>query len=267
MHGWRASTISSRCDRNRSSPVIPSLVFPRRQGDRLDTRVHPRPDEVREVDWVGGITARMIITIDKIWPTLSRAARALVVCFAFVGSQLGAESPAFAGSRFDGQWNLVFGDTARRLRSQLQFHGRRREWEHHSSQHPHVQGPRGVVGRRSRISQGWTEVRVRIGQDLRRGWPRRLERPLGPIAMCGDVDGAEELKLPRTASTDDVTHYALASAMQTAATEAWAAAGRTASRSNGAAGVVPAWASGSASSNGSRHLERAGLSAAEPSAR
>src|SRR5260370_40274687 len=95
-------------------------------------------------------------------------------------------------------------------------------------------------------------------------WP---ERPLGPIAVCGDVDGAEELKLPRTASTDDVTHYALASAMQTAATEAWAAAGRTASRSNGAAGVVPAWASGSASSNGPRHLERAGLSAAEPSAR
>ncbi len=28
MHGWRASTISSRCDRNGSSPVIPSLVFP-----------------------------------------------------------------------------------------------------------------------------------------------------------------------------------------------------------------------------------------------
>ena len=46
--------------------------------------------------------------IDKIWPTLSRAARALVVCFAFVGSQLGVQSPAFAGSRFDGQWNLVF---------------------------------------------------------------------------------------------------------------------------------------------------------------
>jgi hypothetical protein len=157
-------------------------------------------------------------------------------------------------------------DTARGLRSQLQFHGRRREWEHQSSQHPHVQGPCGIVGRRSRISQGRTEVRVRIGQALRRGWPRRLERPLGPIAMCGDVDGAEELKLPRTASTDDVTHYALASAMQTAATEAWAAGGRTASQSNGAAGVAPAWASGSAPSNGSRHLERAGLGAAEPSA-
>jgi hypothetical protein len=46
--------------------------------------------------------------IDKIWPTLSRAARALVVCFALAGSQLGAQSPAFAGPRFDGQWNLVF---------------------------------------------------------------------------------------------------------------------------------------------------------------
>ena len=158
-------------------------------------------------------------------------------------------------------------DTARGLRSQLQFHGRRREWEHQSSQHPHVQGPRGVVGRRSRISQGRTEVRVWIGQDLRRGWPRRLERPLGPISVCGDVDGAEELRLPRTASRDDVTHFALAGATQTAATEAWAAACRTASRSNGAAGVAPAWASGSALSNGSRHLERAGLSAAEPTAR
>src|SRR6266478_8691235 len=56
----------------------------------------------------GGIAARRIIMIDKIWPTLSRAARALVVCFALAGSQLGAQSPAFAGSRFDGQWNLVF---------------------------------------------------------------------------------------------------------------------------------------------------------------
>jgi hypothetical protein len=45
--------------------------------------------------------------IDKMSPTLSRAAKALVVCFAFAGSQLGAQSPAFAGSRFDGQWNLV----------------------------------------------------------------------------------------------------------------------------------------------------------------
>jgi hypothetical protein len=45
--------------------------------------------------------------IDKI-RTLSRAARALAMCFAFAGSQLGAPSPASASSRFDGQWNLVF---------------------------------------------------------------------------------------------------------------------------------------------------------------
>ena len=30
--------------------------------------------------------------IDKIWPTLSRAARALVVCFALAGSQLGSDA-------------------------------------------------------------------------------------------------------------------------------------------------------------------------------
>ena len=46
--------------------------------------------------------------IEKIWPAPSRAAKALVVCFAFAGTQLGAQSAAFASSRFDGQWNLVF---------------------------------------------------------------------------------------------------------------------------------------------------------------
>ena len=46
--------------------------------------------------------------IDKIWPALSRAARALLVCFAFAAAQMGAPSPASASSRFDGQWNLVF---------------------------------------------------------------------------------------------------------------------------------------------------------------
>jgi hypothetical protein len=30
------------------------------------------------------------------------------VCFVSAGSQPGAQSPAFAGSRFDGPWNLVF---------------------------------------------------------------------------------------------------------------------------------------------------------------
>ena len=56
----------------------------------------------------GGIATERMIMIDKIWPALGRAARTLVVCFAFAGSQLGAQSPAYAGSRFDGQWNLVF---------------------------------------------------------------------------------------------------------------------------------------------------------------
>jgi hypothetical protein len=46
--------------------------------------------------------------IDKMWPGLGRAARALAVCYAFAGSQLGVPSPASASSRFDGQWNLVF---------------------------------------------------------------------------------------------------------------------------------------------------------------
>jgi hypothetical protein len=81
----------------------------RQQSDRLDARVHPQLNEIREVDRdSGGLAAKRTILIDKMLPTLSRAAKALVVCFAFAGSQLGAQSPAFAGSRFDGQWNLVF---------------------------------------------------------------------------------------------------------------------------------------------------------------
>jgi hypothetical protein len=84
------------------------LVFPTTTRRATGHAAQPRPDEVREVDRVGGIAAKRIIMIDQIWPTLSRAARALVACFAFVGSQLGAQSPAFAGSRFDRQWNLVF---------------------------------------------------------------------------------------------------------------------------------------------------------------
>jgi hypothetical protein len=38
----------------------------------------------------------------------SRAAKALVACLAFAEVLLGAHSPVSAGSRFDGQWNLVF---------------------------------------------------------------------------------------------------------------------------------------------------------------
>jgi hypothetical protein len=40
--------------------------------------------------------------------SLSRAARALFTCSAFVGVLLGANSPVSASPRFDGQWNLVF---------------------------------------------------------------------------------------------------------------------------------------------------------------
>jgi hypothetical protein len=41
------------------------------------------------------------------WPTLSRATRALFVCLALGGS-LGIGRQALAGSRFDGTWNLTF---------------------------------------------------------------------------------------------------------------------------------------------------------------
>jgi hypothetical protein len=44
---------------------------------------------------------------NKMWPTLSRATRALFVCLALAGS-LGIGRPALADSRFDGTWNLTF---------------------------------------------------------------------------------------------------------------------------------------------------------------
>jgi len=42
------------------------------------------------------------------WPTLSRATRALFVCLVLAGSNLGIPRQAVAGTRFDGTWNLVF---------------------------------------------------------------------------------------------------------------------------------------------------------------
>ena len=42
------------------------------------------------------------------WPTLNRATRALFICLVLTGSHLGIPRQAFAGSRFDGTWNLIF---------------------------------------------------------------------------------------------------------------------------------------------------------------
>lgn len=44
----------------------------------------------------------------RIWPTLSRATRALFLCLFLAGSHLGIPRQALAGSRFDGTWNLTF---------------------------------------------------------------------------------------------------------------------------------------------------------------
>jgi len=56
----------------------------------------------------GGIAAKRTIVSDEMWPILSRATRALFVCLVLAGFHLGIPRQAFAGSRFDGTWNLVF---------------------------------------------------------------------------------------------------------------------------------------------------------------
>ncbi|MBA7474606.1 hypothetical protein ES707_09960 [subsurface metagenome] len=45
---------------------------------------------------------------NRMWPTLSRATRALSVCLVLAASHLGISRQALAGSRFDGTWNLIF---------------------------------------------------------------------------------------------------------------------------------------------------------------
>jgi hypothetical protein len=48
------------------------------------------------------------VRVQRYKKRFSRAAKALVACLAFAEVLLGAHSPVSAGSRFDGQWNLVF---------------------------------------------------------------------------------------------------------------------------------------------------------------
>jgi hypothetical protein len=45
---------------------------------------------------------------NRMWPTLSRATRAFLVCLVLAGSHFGIPRQAQAGSRFDGTWNLTF---------------------------------------------------------------------------------------------------------------------------------------------------------------
>ena len=45
---------------------------------------------------------------NRMCPTVNRATRALFVGLALAGSHLGIPRQAFAGSRFDGTWNLTF---------------------------------------------------------------------------------------------------------------------------------------------------------------
>jgi hypothetical protein len=58
-----------------------------------------------------GLAAKRIMMSNKFIPTLpilKLLARPLVVCLVLAGSHLLISRQAFAGTRFDGTWNLVF---------------------------------------------------------------------------------------------------------------------------------------------------------------
>jgi hypothetical protein len=55
-----------------------------------------------------GAAAKRIVMSNNLWPTLDRAAKALILCLLLTGSYLDISRQAFAASRFDGKWNLVF---------------------------------------------------------------------------------------------------------------------------------------------------------------
>jgi hypothetical protein len=116
---------------------------------------------------------------DEMWLTLSRATRALFVCLVFTGSHLGIPRRAFAGSRFDGTWNLVFAPERGACDTTYNFtvnvlNG--------NVTHPNILTLRGHVapsGAIRRLGQSRTEIRVGICQIVGSVGPGRLERPLG----------------------------------------------------------------------------------------
>jgi hypothetical protein len=114
---------------------------------------------------------------NKMWPTLSRATRALFVCLALAGS-LGTGRPALADSRFDGTWNLTFVTQGGACDPAYNFtiDGLNGSV---SPQHHDVQRPCCSVGRRSRLGQSRAKIRVGIRQIVGSVGPGRLERPLG----------------------------------------------------------------------------------------
>jgi len=83
--------------------------------DSIQSAVLERPSELTELSQLtpdpAGMAAKRTIMSKKFLPTLSilkLLARPLIVCLVLAGSHLLTSRQAFAGTRFDGTWNLAF---------------------------------------------------------------------------------------------------------------------------------------------------------------
>ena len=83
--------------------------------DSIQSAVLERPSELTELSQLtldpAGMAAKRTIMSKKFLPTLPMLkllARPLIVCLVLAGSHLLITRQAFAGTRFDGTWNLVF---------------------------------------------------------------------------------------------------------------------------------------------------------------
>jgi len=126
-------------------------------------------------------------------PILKLLARPLIVCLVLAGSHLLISRQAFAGTRFDGTWNLVFvtqrGDCDPTYNFMVDV-------VNGNITHPNILTFRGRVapsGAVCRLGQSRTEVRVGIWKAVRSVGARRLERPFGRDTMCRYVGRAEKL--------------------------------------------------------------------------
>jgi hypothetical protein len=126
----------------------------------------------------GGIAAKRTIVSDEMWPTLA-VQRERSSCVSFSPDPIWIPRRAFAGSRFDGTWNVVFVTQRGACDPTYNFAV---DVLNGSVTHPNILTFRGHVappGAVSRLDQSRTEIRVGIWQIVGSVGQGRLERPLG----------------------------------------------------------------------------------------
>jgi hypothetical protein len=139
------------------------------------------------------MAAKRTIMSNKFLPILRLLARPLIICLVLAGSHPLISRQAFAGTRFDGTWNLVFvtqrGDCDPTYSFTLDV-------VNGNITHPNILtfrgrvAPSGAVVASVRVR---TEVRVGIWKAVRSVGARRLELPFGRYMMYRYVGRAEKL--------------------------------------------------------------------------